>query len=341
MSNFLRTAALMIIAINAGCAVFGQSAATQTNEQRYRAAADYSRKNMGLSVLIMKGDKVVFEEYQNGHNADRPWILASGTKSFSGVMCAAAIEDGLITSFDEKVSDTITEWIADKRRSQITIRQLLSLTSGIDAGEIGRVPSYAEAVTKSSKYEPGANFEYGPVPFQVFGELMTRKLKRTNETVYDYLNRRILKPIGLNVAFWRKDKGQPLLPQGAALTAREWIKFGQLLKNGGKWNGKQIVRENLLNELRIGSKANPAYGITFWLNHSGAGPAGTRREAIVDISAKDIAGGVKDLFMAAGAANQRLYIIPLLDLVVVRQGQMGEWDDSEFITRLLFGRPSK
>ena len=155
-------------------------------------------------------------------------------------MLAAAIEDGLVRSFDEKVSDTISEWKNDPRKSKITIRQLLSLTSGIDAGQIGRVPEYSEAAAYSIKHDAGTKFEYGPVPFQLFGELMTRKLKPKNETVMTYLKRRILDPMGLKAAFWRESAGQPLLPQGASLTAREWVKFGLFLKNGGKWNGRQI-----------------------------------------------------------------------------------------------------
>jgi CubicO group peptidase (beta-lactamase class C family) len=309
-----------------------------TEKQRFELAADYSRQARGLSVLVMKGDRIIFEDCQNGHTTERPWNLASGTKSFSGVMCAAAIEDKLISGFDEKVSDTITEWRSDPRKSKITIRQLLSLTSGIDAGQIGIVPTYAEAITKSAEYDPGTHFEYGPVPFQTFGELMTRKLKPKNETVMAYLKRRILTPIGLNVAFWREVNGQPLLPQGANLTAREWVKFGLFLKNGGTWNGKQIVAKKLLDELVVGSKANPAYGITFWLNNKGVNPQGRAIGGAVEaISQNGIAAGVKDLYMAAGAANQRLYIIPSLDLVVVRQGQMAKYDDAEFIRRLVAG----
>ncbi len=136
-----------------GCRADAQSKPAITEADRYKLAAEYSREFRGLSVLIMKGDKVVFEEYQNGHSADKPWMLASGTKSFSGVMLAAAIEDGLVTSFDEKVSDTITEWKSDPRKARITIRQLLSLTSGIDAGQIGRVPTYTEAKDFSTKYD--------------------------------------------------------------------------------------------------------------------------------------------------------------------------------------------
>jgi CubicO group peptidase (beta-lactamase class C family) len=321
-----------------GCHANAQNALSE--QQRYKLAAEYSEQSRGLSVLVMKGDKIVFEEYQNGHSADRPWMLASGTKSFSGVLLAAAIEDGLIRSFDEKVSDTITEWKNDPRKSKITIRQLLSLTSGIEVGQIGRVPMYSEAINSTSSYDPGTHFEYGPVPFQTFGELMIRKLRPKNETVMSYLKRRVLDPIGLKVASWRDFDGQPLLPHGASLTAREWAKFGLLLKNGGRWNGKQIIRKTLLDELVKGSKTNPAYGLTFWLNKPGIDPRGQPTQArFEDISRTGLVG-VNELYMAAGAGNQRLYIIPSLDMVVVRQGRLAPYDDREFLTRLLLGRSS-
>ncbi len=320
----------------------GQGTA-MTEKQRYELAAAYSKQQRGLSVLVMKGDKIVFEDYQNGHRADQPWMLASGTKSFSGVILAAAIEDKLIKGFDERVSDTITEWKNDPKKAKITIRQLLSLTSGIQAGQIGRVPSYAEAVNSQIEADAGSKFAYGPVPFQTFGELMTRKLKSKNEDVMAYLKRRILDPIGLSVGTWRMENGQPLLPQGAALTAREWVKFGLFLKNGGKWNGKQIIKKALLNELVIGSKANPAYGLTFWLNKKGTDPRGRPMGggAVDEIGRNGIADGLPDVYMAAGAANQRLYILPSLDLAVVRQGRLDRWEDAEFMRRLISGVAAK
>ncbi len=319
---------------------FSQTAKGPSECERFRLAADYSKQRLGVAILVMKGDKIVFEEYAIDAGGDMPWILASGTKSFSGVMLAAAIEDKLISGFDEKVADTITEWKTDKRKSQITLRQLLSLTSGIEAGQIGVVPTYSEGILKPATHEPGTRFEYGPVPFQIFGEVMTRKLKPKNETVMVYLKRRILDPIGLNVAYWRTSQGQPLLPQGATLTAREWVKFGLLLKNQGKWNGKQIVDAKLLAELTHGSKANPAYGLTFWLNSAGIGSSGGERPGLLSgngIDAKPVEGR-PEVYMAAGAGNQRLYIIPSEDLVVVRFGAFGGYDDREFLSKLLKGK---
>lgn len=329
-----------LAAVVLASAAFAQGSRPVTEAERFRIAADYSTQRLGVAMLVMKGDKIEFEQYAIDAGRDLPWVLASGTKSFSGVMLAAAIEDKLVSGFDEKVANTITEWKADKRKSQITLRQLLSLTSGIEAGPIGLVPTYAEAIRRPAVHEPGTKFEYGPVPFQIFGEVMTRKLKPKNETVMSYLRRRILDPIGLNVAYWRMSEGQPLLPQGATLSAREWAKFGLLLKNRGKWNGKQIIDGRLLAELTRGSAVNPAYGLTFWLSAAGIGSSGGERSGLLsgNAVAAESADGQADVYMAAGAGNQRLYIIPSQDLVVVRFGAFGGYDDREFLSKLLNGK---
>ncbi|MBV9216733.1 MAG: serine hydrolase [Acidobacteria bacterium] len=325
--------------LSSGCRASAQTTGPVSEADRFKLAAKYSTAQRGAAVLVMKGDKTVFEDYENGNTADMPMPLYSGTKSFSGVMCAAAIEDKIISGWDEKVADTITEWKTDPRKSQITIRQLLSLTSGLDAGQIGFPPNYADAITRPVNFEPGTHFEYGPVPFQTFGELMKRKLAKQNETVMVYLKRRILNPLGINVGDWRTEGGDALLPQGASLTAREWVKFGLFLKNGGKWNGKQLIAKKLLDELTIGSKANPAYGVTFWLNQKGGvGPTGQAAGGnFGNIADEGIANGIPDMYMAAGALNQRLYIIPSLDMVIVRQGRLARWDDREFLSELLLG----
>src|SRR5215218_4476245 len=83
------------------CASAQMKTGELTEQQRFQSAADYSKSSRGLSVLIIKGDKIVFEEYQNGFTANDAQMLASGTKSFTGVLAAAAEEDGLL-KFDEQ-----------------------------------------------------------------------------------------------------------------------------------------------------------------------------------------------------------------------------------------------
>lgn len=313
------------------------------SEPGYSAAETYSAAHRGQALLILKGGNVVFEAYSNGFSSGTAHLLASGTKSFWGVATVAAIEDGLISSWDERVADTITEWQSDPRKSQITIRQLLSLTSGLDAGAL-IPPSYADAVDSAAIDDPGTTFNYGPVPYQVFGELLKRKLASSHENALDYLKRRILMPIGLQVSSWNtQPNGDPNLPSGAYLTVHEWAKFGQLIMQQGTWQGQSIVSAQDLAACFQGTTANLAYGETFWLNNPV--PAAqfqgdddnpfVRNAEVVDGQMGILVGGPSDLVMAAGAGNQRLYMIPSQSLIVVRFGNGGDYKDADFLRALL------
>jgi CubicO group peptidase (beta-lactamase class C family) len=294
-------------------------------------AAEYSASKQGFSYLVMQKGKVLLEEYPNGGSASRPTELASGTKSFSGVMALCAEEDGLL-KLDEPVSKTLTEWQADSRRD-ITIRQLLTLTSGISGGPsamvTGRVPSYKEAITNQPGAKPGEKFQYGPVPFMIFGEVMRRKLEPRKESVSGYMERRIFRPIGFQHGFWRKDAdGNVHIPSGAAVTAREWAKFGEAIRLGAKG----ILKSGASKTLFEGTKTNPSYGLTWWLPANGGQRAGSRlRWPRMD-------GLPKDIYMAAGAGGQRLYVVPSKELIIVRQAPVrsGEaFADIIFLRKLL------
>ena len=300
----------------------------------FRRATEYSKTERGDAVLVMIDGRVVFEEYHNGGAVNKTHLLASGTKSFTGVMAIAAQQDGLLT-LDEPVSKTIPEWGGDPQRASITIRQLLSLTSGLDGGPNGNPPSYGEAVTGTMSAAPGAKFQYGPTPFQVFGEVMRRKLAPGKETVTQYLQRRVLGPIGIKTGFWRGAlQGQPQLPHGAYLTAREWAKFGEFVRQGGAAGGQQVVPAELLQELFKGTTANPMYGITWWLN---AEVTPELRAAIrllqTNWGGMDRVPGLEGMVTAAGAFKQRLYVIPSRRMVVVRYGNSvgKQFDDATFL----------
>lgn len=307
---------------------------------QFQAAAEYSRKSGGYTLLVMKRGEVVFEDYAEGWHAGRPHMLASGTKSFSGILALCAEQDGLL-KLDERVAGTLTEWQTDDRKSKITIRQLLSLTSGLDGGGIGRPPSYRDAVRLAEvTAEPGEKFQYGPVPFQCFGEVLRRKLAPSHESVEQYLHRRVLDPIGLKVARWQKDgEGHLHLPSGAFLTAREWARFGELIRLKGRVGEKQIFPADKLQQCLEGSKANPAYGLTFWLNPD---PELALRAPRLATALRERTGRTEeplDVVMAAGLGKQRCYIIPSLEMVIVRQGQSSprEFSDRQFLQLLLAG----
>jgi hypothetical protein len=94
------------------------------------------------------------------------------------------------------------------------------------------------------------------------------------------------------------------------------------------------------NELARGSTVNPAYGVSFWLNQKGGvGPTGEAAGGnFGNVHDAGFADGLPDLYMAAGALNQRLYIIPSQDMVIVRQGGLSRWDDREFLKNIFIGK---
>lgn len=302
----------------------------------FEAAADYSEKTGGVSMLVWNNGKIIYERYPLGSSAGDSHALHSGTKSFSCAIAVSAASDGVL-AFDERVADTITEWADDPQKSQITIRQLISLSSGLSGGKVGDTPTYTEALNFKMVGVPGETFDYGPVPFQVFGELMKRKL---GSSPLGYLTQKVFEPIGLTYESWtHTSDGDPHLPNGAHLTAQEWLKFGILIINMGKWDDKHVLDESLLRECFQGSSANLGYGMSFWLPGEEGG----------NISAEDLDNGTTtdapknrvfpaDLLQASGAQGQRLFIIPSQGVIIVRQAEPGLFQNTENFSDVKFFR---
>jgi CubicO group peptidase (beta-lactamase class C family) len=296
-------------------------------QANFRTAADFSEANNGTAMLVMVNGEIVFERHSSPEMADTPHFLASATKSFWGPVAAAMISDGLISSYDELAAETLSEWRGDPRKSKITLRQILSLSSGLanDIAAIqgeGTAPDkYLHAIAAPLDNDPGTTFTYGPVNFYVFGEIAKRKLASQNLDPLEYLERRLFEPIGLDHGRWIRDRaGNPHIPNGAYLTARHWAKFGQLVLQLGSWQDRQIVPRELMAELIRPSAANPGYGLTFWLNRPG-GVASRGRDRAPDGSVGGFIypDAAPDLAAALGAGPNCLYIIPSRDMVVVRQ----------------------
>lgn len=282
-------------------------------------AQGYSTALYGVSVLIQQDGVVRCEGYANGGSAEAAYPIHSGTKSFNGVIAAAAAQDGLLT-LDEPVSKTLTEWRADPAKADVTVRQLLQLTSGL-GGRAFPAPDFDAAVAQPFTAAPGT-FQYAAAPFQAFGALMERKLAAAGRDPdpVSYLKARVLDPIGMSVAAWRRTPGgDAMLDQGANLTAREWARYGEFVRGGGQVAGKPVVDPATFRSLFNGSAANPAYGVTWWLPRANNAPDVVT--ARLDLRGHE-ADLPADMVIAAGAGDQRLFVIPSCRLTVVRQARL-------------------
>jgi CubicO group peptidase (beta-lactamase class C family) len=259
----------------------------------------------------------------------------------------AAAHDGLLR-LDDPVSDTITEWKNDPRKSRITIRQLLSQTDGIEgASSLQRATTRDRntmAIGLPTLAEPGTAFIYGPSHLQIFSELLRRKLG--GRSTIAYFERHVSDRLGLGRLTYKKDgRGNPLPATGFELTAREWARLGELVLGNGNYRWRQIVPANLLREALAGSQPNPSYGLTFWLNAQAANGREADLERMLDLpwqSAQwtDVCickDAPPDMVAALGSHYQRLFIIPSLKAIVVRQGSEAQFSDAHFL-RLLLAR---
>lgn len=288
---------------------------------RFDQAAAYNADRAGISFLVMRGGTILFEDYPNGGAADRAHELASGTKSFLGIIAAAAVQDGLL-GLEERAADTLPEWRGDAAKGRITIAQILNLTSGLETRRArGDLLSYEESIAMPLVARPGERFAYGGDPFQLFGAILHRKL-RQRETPVDYLKRRLLDPAGIEIGSWRDGPdGLPRLGSGARLTARNWGRFGELVRNDCIVAGRALADRRALAANFRGSSANPAYGLGWWLNRE---MPDAQREAIPQLARStdvrpDDPNLPRDLILAAGAGQQRMYVSKAEQLVVVRQ----------------------
>lgn len=339
--NISRRSVCAGVLATASLSGFAQAASGQSPPVRlnFDSLFDYSRARNGVSVAVFDAaGTVLAEDYPSPGGLSEGWELASGTKSFCGVALAAAVQDGLLR-VDQPCADILSEWRGDSRRA-ITIRHLLSLTSGLSGGNLGRPPPYAEAIAARPDGAPSARFAYGPVPFQVFGEILRRV---TGGDPLAYYQRRLFDPLAIAPKRWRRGAdAMPHLPSGAAFTARDWGRFGVMTLNGWRKDGRALVDPAALAANFDPSQANPGYGLTWWLLRPGLiGPsprAGLSAEALGQEALQE------DIVMAAGAGNQRLYLLRKRGLVIVRQanrvgmamlGRGAQWSDRDFLSGLL------
>ncbi len=311
-----------------------------------RAAAAYSAAHGGTSFLVRQNGKTMLEDYPNGGGENVARRIYSGTKAFWNLAALAAADDGLL-DLDERVAQTIPSWHGNGRKARVTLRQLLDFSSGLAPGfslqqnHLGNRDQAALQLPVVA--EPGSAFIYGPASLQVFHQVLREKLR--GESPNKYLERRVLRRLHLGPQRYLEDAaGNPLLAAGFTLTARQWAKIGEVVLA----HGKPIVRPESLAQTWRGSPANRAFSLGWWNNRAAPGgrdfdveemlaPKWSRQNWARACLCRD---APSDLVACIGSGYQRLYVIPSLGLIIVRQGGGGKFSDAHFL-RLLLNRQSR
>jgi CubicO group peptidase (beta-lactamase class C family) len=266
-----------------------------------------------VAFLIIQNDSIQFEKYYKGYDDASIVPSFSMSKSITSALIGCAIDDGLIKSVDEPITNYIPE-MKKNGFDKVSIKHVLQMTTGLKFNEgyfnpFGHVAAfyYGRHLEKQCgklklKKEPGTEFEYKSGNTQLLGLILARALK--TKTVTQYLQEKIWTPLNMEYdASWSIDKKKNGLEKTFCCInarARDFAKFGRLYLNKGNWDGKQLISKDwVTNSTKIDTTAGsvPYYQYQWWI------PSRTGD------------------FMAIGILGQYVYVNPAKNLIIVRLGK--------------------
>ncbi|MBC7524616.1 MAG: serine hydrolase, partial [Flavobacterium sp.] len=237
----------------------------------------------------------------------------SMAKSVTSILIGCAIDEGLIKSVDEPITNYIPE-LTKNGFDKVTIKHVLQMTSGIRFNEsyinpFGHAAGFYYGLNLRKKIkrlklkrEPGKKFQYTSGNTQLLGLILERSLK--GRTITSYLQEKLWTPLEMEYgASWSIDKEENGLEKTFCClnaTARDFAKIGRLYKNKGNWNGKQIISQKWVEEstkLDTTDGSVSYYQYQWWLPSNDGD------------------------FMAEGILGQFIYVNPSKSIVIVRMGK--------------------
>ena len=259
------------------------------------------------SLLVARHGALLHEQYFQGRSADRRANLKSASKSIISALVGIAIAEGQLRGLEQPIAPFFPQYTGagtDSLLRRVTIGHLLSMQAGLEPTSFGNYGEWVAsgnwvryALTRPFVDEPGGRMLYSTGSTHLLSAILTRA---TGMSTLAYARSRLMEPIGIELAGWTRD------PQGIyfggnelALRPRELLRFGELYRNGGRYQGVQIVPEAWIEASWVRRTTSPfnghGYGLGWWIRRSGA----------------------HDVYFAWGYGGQYLFIVPDLELTVV------------------------
>lgn len=276
-------------------------------------------ENKVHSVLLVKNEKILIEEYFNGHSINEQHDLRSSTKSIRSILLGIAIDKGLINHVNDPISKYLKSPVPrknlDKRKDKITIRHLLTMSTGLDCNDWDKKSKGQEDKVYRKKdwlqytldlsmiNEPGTVSNYCSMSVVLIAEIISQA---SGMTIDKFAEQYLFNPLGITNISWDHTSNKEVIPSGKRLymTSRDMAKIGQLMLNKGKWNEKQIVSEKWIEESTTSKTQITGidYGYLWW-------------NIPFKIKEKMIVAKV-----ATGNGGQYIMILPDLEIVAVFTG---------------------
>lgn len=292
------------------------------------------------AIVVVQSGAIVAERYAPGFDQDTELLGWSASKSIMGTLVGILVDDGVL---ELDAPAPVPEWQGEgDPRAGITLRQLLTMTSGLafveryepgndsirmlfEAADMG-----AMAAELPLEHEPGSNWSYSSGTTNILSRIVFQATGGTLEGMTRFAQERLFEPVGMTSALIEPDEAGVMVGSSYAYaTARDWARYGLLHLNRGKAGGKRLLSQEWLDFAVTPTPVapQPFYGAQLWLNVAEAD--GERRQLFADVPA--------DAVMARGHNFQIVAAIPSQDAVIVRLGWTPEghkFDWNKYVSQI-------
>jgi CubicO group peptidase (beta-lactamase class C family) len=259
------------------------------------------------AIIVSRHGETVLAERLRGAALDQPVNIKSVSKSIVSALVGRAIAEGLLEGVDQKISPLLAEAApddADPRLADITIGHLLSMQSGLErtsGGNYGRWVASDDwvrfALSRSFVDEPGGGMLYSTGNTHLLSAILTKVSGHSTRALFEDW---IAAPLGIEIGEWERDPhGIYLGGNNMALSPRDLLAFGEMIRQGGRVGDAQLVPaewiQNSWTPRTRSIYSGEQYGLGWFITEMAGHP----------------------VYYGWGYGGQMLYVVPDLGLTVV------------------------
>ena len=321
------------------------------DNSKLQQALDYAfvENRNTQAVVVIRHGVIVAEKYSDDKNRFSLATSWSTAKSFTSALIGMVIDQGLISSVDDKACLYLSDWDCDevvclsldcpKARSEISIRDLLEMRSGLEDENIGGLSIYSStdnqlffALNRLAVKTRGTEFLYSNSDSMILSGILENA---TGMTVKELAERDLFSTIGMTGDWWSDKEGHTMTYCCIDATSRDFARFGLLFARNGMWQDTQVITQEWVTESTSPAEGLSYYGLHWW---------------VYPVSM--VSSGKTNMFAAQGLHTNDVWINQSLDLVVVRNSDYtrygtdsirtgsnihstnppDSWDNTEFLT---------
>ena len=251
------------------------------DQAKLQQALDYAFEDSRntQAVVVIRHGVIVAEKYSDGENRFSLATSWSSAKSFTSALIGLAIDQGYISSVDDKVCSYLNDWDCDevvclslgcpKSRGEISIRDLLEMRSGLEDEGIGGLSIYSSvddqlffSLNRKAVKTRGTEFLYSNSDSMILSGILETV---TGMTAKEFAERDLFNSIGIIGDWWSDKLGHTMTYCCIDASSRDFARFGLLYAREGLWETEQIISKDWIEESTSLAEGLENYGLHWWV----------------------------------------------------------------------------